>query len=150
MPYHIDQSGKMESAGDTALALSNDREFTISIPASVKRAAISELRWHPRGRRRQRVYLRLFAVGLYYLIKELPAGTVVIIDREYTGHEKTVKALLLTLLWRINRGFGADDITFDQIGKQSSAHKKALAVYRGEARAHRTLTARDLLLPVTG
>jgi hypothetical protein len=99
LPYQVDQSNKIESAGDTALALSNDREYTIRIPAREKREAIRILRWHPRGRRRVRVYLRLFAVALYYLVRELSPGELVIIDTEYTGHEKSIKNMLLELLW---------------------------------------------------
>ena len=150
MPYQVDQSNKIESTGDTALALSNDREYMIRIPAREKREAIRVLRWHPRGHRRVRVYLRLFAVALYYLVKELPPGEVVIIDTEYTGHEKSIKNMLLALLWRDDPDFDADDITFGHVGKKSPAHKKALAVYRGKAKADRTLTARDLLSPITG
>jgi hypothetical protein len=150
MPYEVDQSNKLESAGDTALALSNDKEYTIRIPAREKRTAAAILRWHPSGRRRKRVYLRLFAVALYYLIRELPPGELVIIDIEYTGHEATVKNMLLGLLWQDNLNFDADSVTFGYVGKRSPAHEKALAVYQGGAKADRTLTARDLLLPITG
>jgi len=150
MPYEADQSNKIESAGDTALALSNDEEYTIRIPAREKREAIGVLRWHPKGRRRIRVYLRLFAVALYYLLRELPPGELVVIDTEYTGHEKEIKNMLLVLLWQDDPSFDADNITFGHIGKKSPAHKKALAVYQGKAKANRTLTARDLLLPITG
>ncbi|MDH7486492.1 MAG: hypothetical protein QHJ81_09495 [Anaerolineae bacterium] len=150
MPYQVDQSNKIESAGDTILALSNDKEYTIGIPAREKQSAIAHLRWHPSGRRRKRVYLCLFAVALYYLVRELPPDELVIIDTEYTGHEATVKNMLLGLLWRDNPNFDADNITFGYIGKKSPAHEKALAVCQGKARANRTLTARDLLLPITG
>jgi hypothetical protein len=33
MPCQVDQSNKIESGGDTALALSNDKEYTIRLPA---------------------------------------------------------------------------------------------------------------------
>lgn len=150
MPYEVDQSNKIESGGDTALALSNDKEYTIRLPAREKREAIGVLRWHPKGRRRARVYLRLFAVALYYLIKELPPGQLVVIDMEYTGHEGTIKNMLLRLLWRDNPDFDAGNVTFGYVGKKSAAHARALAVYQGKAKADKTLTARDLLLPITG
>jgi DNA repair exonuclease SbcCD nuclease subunit len=150
LPYQVDQSNKIESTGDTALALSNDREYTIRIPAREKREAIRVLRWHPRGRRRVRVYLRLFAVALYHLVRELPPEELVIIDTEYTGHEKSIKNMLLALLWRDNPDFNANNIAFGHVGKKSTVHKKALAVYRGKAKADRTLTAHDLLSPITG
>ena len=150
MSYQIDQSNKIESTGDTALALSNSREYTIRIPAREKREAIRALRRHSKGRWRVRVHLRLFAVALYYLVRELPPGERVVIDMEYTGHEKNIKNMLLSLLWRDNPDFDADNITFGYVGKKSPAHKKALAIYRGKARADRIITARDLLIPITG
>jgi len=150
LSYEIDQSNKIESTGDTALAMSNDEEYTIRIPSREKRAAMDALRYHPRGKRRKRVYLLLFAVGLYYLIRELPAGEVVIVDTEYAGHEKSIKNMVLRMLWRDNPIFDANDISFGYVGKKSPAHKKALAIYRKRARADRTLKARDLLLPITG
>ncbi|MBU1662400.1 MAG: hypothetical protein KKD28_13115 [Chloroflexi bacterium] len=150
MSYQIDQSNKIESTGDTALALSNSREYTIRIPAREKREAIRALRPHPRGRRRVRVHLRLFAVALYYLVRELPPGERVVIDKEYTGHEKSIKNMLLALLWRDNPDYDAENITFGYVGKKSPAYKKALAIYRGIARADRIITARDLLIPITG
>ena len=150
MPYQVDQSNKIESSGDTALALSNDEGYTIRIPAREKREAISVMRRHHGRRRRVQVYLRLFAVALYYLIRELPPGEPVVIDTEYTGHEKNIKNMLLALLWRDDPDFDADNITFGHVGKKSPAHKEALAVYRREAKANRTLMARDLLLPITG
>ena len=150
MTYEIDQSNKIENSGDTALAVSNDEDYTIRTPAKEKQTAVAALRWHPRGKRRKLVYLRLFAVALYYLIRELSPGELIVVDVEYDGHEKDIKNLLLRLLWQDVPDFDADNITFGRVGKKSPAHKKALAVYRKKVRADRTLKARDLLLPITG
>ena len=67
MPYEVDQSNKIESAGDTALALSNDKEYTICIPAREKQAAMAYLTHRRQGSRKLN-FLRLFAVALYYRI----------------------------------------------------------------------------------
>ena len=124
MPYQIDQSNKIERPGDTVLALSNDKDYTIRIPAREKRAAIGVLVQRRKGRRRKWVILQLFAVALYYLIRELPPGERVTIDVEYTGHEDDVKNTLLPLLWRDDPSFDPEIIAFGYVGKRSSAHKK--------------------------
>jgi len=150
LPYQIDQSNKIERPGDTALALSNDKNYTICIPAREKREAIGVLVQRRRGRRRKWVILQLFAVALYYLIRELPPGERVTIDMEYTGHEDDVKNALLPLLWRDDPGFDVENIIFGHVGKSSSAHKKALAVQRGKTKANRKLKADDLLRQIIG
>ena len=43
MSYEVDQSNKIENSGDTALALTNDKEYTILIPGREKRRAIGVL-----------------------------------------------------------------------------------------------------------
>ena len=150
MPYQVDQSNKMERVGDTALALSNDKEYTIRIPAREKREAIGVLVQRRKGRRRKWIILQLFAVALYYLIRELPPDEGVVIDTEYPGHEDDIRNTLLPLLWRDNPNFDAENITFGHVGKRSSAHRKALAVYHRKAKADRTLKADDLLRQIIG
>ena len=147
--YEVDQSNKIECSGDTALALSNDKDYTIRIPAREKRAVMAYLTRRRRGSRKFN-HLRLFAVALYYLLQELPVGEQVTIDTEYTGHEQDIRSMLLNLLWRDDPDFDADRITFWYVGKKSPAHKMALAVYRRKAKADRTLKADDLLRQITG
>jgi len=149
LPYQVDQSNKFESAGDTVLALSNDKEYTICIPAREKQAAMAYLMHRHKGSRKLN-RLRLFAVALYYLVQEVPPGEQVTIDAEYTGHEQDLRSMQLNLLWQDNPGFDADNITFGHVGKKSPAHQKALAVYRRQAGADRTLKADDLLRQIIG
>ena len=149
MPYEVDQSNKIESAGDTALALSNDKEYTICIPAREKQAAMAYLTHRRQGSRKLN-FLRLFAVALYYLLQELPPGERVTIDMEYTSHEHDIRSMLLNLLWRDDPKFDAENITFGYVGKGSSAHEKALAVHQRKAKADRTLKADDLLRQIIG
>ena len=80
MTYHVDQSNKIECSGDTALALSNNIEYTIRIPAKEKQKAVEVLAQRRKGRRRKWIYLQLFAVALYYLLLRLPAGERAVID----------------------------------------------------------------------
>ena len=150
MPYHVDQSNKIEHTGDTVLALSNDKDYTIRIPGRGKREAISILVQRRKGKRRKWVILQLFAAALYHLILELPPGERVMIDTEYTGHEDDIKNTLLPWLWQDDLNFDAERITFGYVGKRVPAHKKAIAVYHGKIQADRTLEADDLLRQIIG
>ncbi len=149
MAYQVDQSNKIESHGDTILALSNGTDYVICIPAKDKQAVITYLtRW--RRKTRKIIYLRIFAVALYYLLKKLPSGQQVMIDMEYPGHGKNIRSMLLTLLWQDNPHFDADNIIFGHVGKKSPAHKKALEVYRRKAKADKTIKADNLLRQIIG
>ena len=150
MPYQVDQSNKIERSRDTVLALSNDRAYTIRIPAREKQVAINILVQRRKGRRRKWDVLQLFAVALYYLIRELPPGEQVMIDDEYMGHEDDIKNTLLPLLWRDDPDFDAENIAFGHGGKKSAVHEKALAVYHGKAKADTILKADDLLRQIIG
>ena len=150
MPYHVDQSNKIERTGDTILALSNDKDYTIRIPGRDKREVISILVQRRKGKRRKWAILQLFAAALYHLIRELPPGERVMIDIEYTGHEGDIKNMLLSWLRQNDPDFDVERITFGYVGKRSPAHKKALAVYHGEIQADRTLKADDLLKQIIG
>lgn len=67
----------------------------------------------------------------------------VIIDREYPGHEATIKNLLLLLFNKINKS--APNIMFAEIGKKSIAHKTAIAVFRKEKKADIIIKADDII-----
>ncbi len=148
--YEVDQSNKIECSGYTALALTNDKDYAIRISGREKRAAIKAMRQRFERLSRKLIHIRLFTVALYYLIRELPAGALVTIDTEYTGHEANIKAMLLYWLRQAGPGISPYDIAFGQVGKKSRAHKKALAIYRGKAKADRTLKADDLLKRIIG
>lgn len=148
--YEVDQSNKIDRPGDTVLVLTNDKDYTIRIPAKEKRAAIKAIRQRFERLSRKLIHIRLFTAALYYLIRELPPGALVTIDTEYTGHEASIKAILLYWLQQDRPDISPDDIAFGQVGKKSRAHKKALAIYRGKAKADRILKADDLLGQIIG
>ena len=150
MHVEVDQSGKIEQTNrGTALAFSDGIHYAILIPAKVKQQAIIWLR--STGRRGKRMYLLLFAVALYHLLKHhLDRLKLVTIDIEYEGREHDIKLMLLNLIWRDHLGYPADNITFRGIGKKSQAHKKALAVFRGDIKADRTLTLEEFIEPLGG
>jgi len=146
----VDQSAKIEQTHkDTALAFSDDISYAVLIPAAVKREAINVLR--ATGNRAKNLYISLFAAALYQLIKDhLERVDLIAIDMEYEGNEQDVKLALLDLIWQCHPTYPAANITFRRIGKKSTAHRKALATYRGIAKANRTLRVEELLEPLVG
>lgn len=150
MHIEVDQSGKIEQTNkDTALAFSDDISYAVVIPARVKREAINLLR--ATGKRGKNLYISLFAAALYQLLKDhLDQIDLIAIDIEYEGNEQDVKLMLLNLIWQCRPTYSAANIAFRRIGKKSPAHKKALATYRGVARADRTLKVEELLAPLMG
>ncbi len=150
MHTEVDQSGKIEQTNwDTVLAFSDSIAYAILIPAKVKRKAIDLLR--STGKRGKRLYLILFAAALYQLLKDhLSQLELITIDIEYMGSEQDIKLMLLNLIRQTHLDYPADNIIFGHVSKGSPAHKKALAVYRGNARADKTLTLEELLEPLVG
>jgi len=146
----VDQSGKIEQTHkDTVLAFSNEISYAVLIPARVKREAINLLR--TTGKRGKSLYISLFAVALYQLLKgHLDRIDLIAIDMEYEGNEQDVKLALLNLIWQRHPAYPAANVTFRRIGKKSTAHRKALATHRGVVTADRTLTVEELLAPLVG
>jgi hypothetical protein len=128
MPYvvEVDQSGRIEfTSHDTVLAFSDGESFSVLIPASVKRACITELR--SRGLSGPTLYVRLFATGLYSLLKKhIQKLSRVTIDVEYLGKEAQIEEHLINLFRRAKHKVDAEQIQFRLIGKKSSAHLLAL------------------------
>jgi hypothetical protein len=140
----IDQSGKVErTQTDTVLAFANGQVFAICIPATVKRAALEKLRQkHKSG---AAIYLRLFAAGLYLLIKDhLRTIDRMVIDTEYTGQEANIRGMLLRLIRQAGVAYTGHQIEFYQVGKDSPAHALAWAVHRGTRKADHVVTEAEL------
>lgn len=147
MPHsvEVDQSGRVEFTGeDTVVAFSNGIQSSVLIPAVVKRECVRLLREGGFGG--PLLYPQLFAVGLYFLIRD-HVGELnrITIDLEYFGQESDIKTHLINLLRRSGYEIVSDVIEFRQIGKQSEAHKLALATLRRNLSAHLVLTTEDVL-----
>ena len=141
----VDQSGK---TGDrkvvTVLALANDVQHTLVIPAKVKRVAVRWLR--ARGKSNTHVAVRIFTAGLFLLLKRhLDSFDRVMIDVEYVGWEAAIKAMLLERLRQVEPGFQGDRIVFRHVGKKSPAHRLAIEVYRHRRSFDRSVTEAELL-----
>ncbi len=103
MPYslriEVDQSGKIETPHLTVLAYANGQVYTILIPTRVKREVLGRLR--VRGLSRSLAAIRMFAVALWLLLRDvIDTTTAITIDTEYIGHEADIKAALLRLAWQ--------------------------------------------------
>jgi hypothetical protein len=144
----VDQSGKIERTHtDTFLAFSDELDSVICIPAQVKRTGQATLRakWRRRESKKS-IYIRLFAAGLFLLLKgHLAYLGQIVIDTEYTGRESDIKGMLLELIRCIEPDYPAERIIFRRIGKRSSAHNLAWETYRGKRRPDHTVTEEELL-----
>ena len=141
----VDQSGKIGKTNeDTVLAFSNGLTYAVLIPRSVKQRCLRELR--RRGYQPNTIYLRLFAIGLYFLLREHMARIdLAVIDVEYPGHEAQIRRFLLNLLRREQGGIRKEQIGFTYVGKTSPAHDVAIDIFRGVRKADRVLTEEEIL-----
>jgi hypothetical protein len=147
MKVEVDQSGKIgDTKIPTVLAFSNGEQYTILISAKVKRFCIRYLR--TRGYSGPSFYLRLFTIGLFFLLKsQISKLSQVVIDVEYFGKDQLIKEQLINLLNRHNREekVNPDAIQFGYIGKKSQAHLIALQTFRRQLKLSRTLSERELI-----
>ncbi|MAG44594.1 hypothetical protein CL633_01765 [bacterium] len=83
------------------LAIANDIEYAVRIPAKVKRKLQAIFR--EQGRMRVFTY-RVFSAGIVLLIKDnLRKLNDIVIDREYMGHENFIKDMILKMLKKMRR-----------------------------------------------
>lgn len=141
----VDQSGRIEyTRHDTVLAFSNGISYSILIPRAVKRNCINELR--RRGLSGTTFYIRLFATALFLLLKDYIGDLErITIDTEFPGREPQIKEHLINLLRRSGYPVEAHQIEFRSVGKQSPAHKLALATFRGNREPDLRIGEEDLL-----
>jgi hypothetical protein len=141
----VDQSGKVEDTKeDTVLAFANGITRTVLIPATVKRDCVTLFRLM--GQKGKVFYLQLYAIALFFLLKE--HGTQlsnIIIDEEYYGREGDIKRYLLNLFTRAGTAVTARQIHFGYVGKASTAHDVAVKTLRGKRRPDKTLTFAEIM-----
>lgn len=145
MRIEVDQSGKIEqTAVNTVLAFSDGEQRTVLIPAQVKRQALTYLRGREKSRKSS--VLLVFSAALFLLLKDIAEQmALVIIDREYEGHEATIRGRLLQSLREAGLQVHADAIAFGSVGKKSEAHYLAWRVNKGEISPDHQVTLSELL-----
>lgn len=90
--------------------------------------------------------MRLFAVGLFFLLRDhAPDADQIAVDVEYPGRNAEVKLYLLNMLRQANITIDMETIHFEHIGKSSRAHKKALAVYSKKQSPDRIIKLDEIL-----
>lgn len=94
----------------------------------------------------QELYIRFFAVGLYYLLKpHIQQINFVLIDMEYPGLEAVIKQRLYNLFRRAGIRLNPNQIAFGFIGKKSAAHRIALATFQRKQLPDLILAVEDVL-----
>jgi hypothetical protein len=145
MHIEVDQSGKIgDTKVPTVLAFSNADHCSLLIPATVKRTCLNILR--QRGKSGTTLYMQLFAVGLYLLLKDHICDLdQIVIDEEYPGRNNEIKLYLLNLLWRSGSTVSSAVVQFHNIGKKSRAHHWALTVFTRAAAPNRIVKVDEIL-----
>ena len=142
----VDQSGRIDDTKvPTVLAFSDGENFSILIPAKVKRDCIHHLR--QLGLSGPTFYIQLFATGLFFLLRNhIEKINQVVIDIEFFGKENLIREHLINLFNR--RGSKKVDpakIQFHRIGKKSPAHFIALQTFRRTRKPNLSINQRELL-----
>ncbi len=142
MRIQIDQSVKIEETHrDTVIGLCNSVEFSVTIPAKVKRKLQEDFR--RRGKRRLFMY-RTFAAGLVLLLryasfKNLPSVTI---DEEYPGHASLLRSMILEMWTRLEKEIFV--FTFSRVGKRSGAHRVAHDTVIGKRKTNKLLSYSEM------
>ncbi|OGG12409.1 hypothetical protein A3J20_01170 [Candidatus Gottesmanbacteria bacterium RIFCSPLOWO2_02_FULL_42_29] len=141
MIYQIDQSGKIEDTNKiTIIAYANGNNKTLSMKAAEKQKMLNRMRIMDKPKKT--FIFKAFAGLVFLLLKDEDVDEV-IIDKEYPGHEATIKAILVRLFDR--NELNPPNIGFALIGKKSKAHKIALETYRGERKPDIKVKAEGVL-----
>lgn len=143
MIVKVDQSGKIEDTRRlTVIAYSNGKKKILVIKAREKRRLLNAMRAldYPK----KTFIFKIFAALIFLLIKSSKKLTEIIIDREYPGHEGTIKNIFQNLL-RKSKQKKKPKINFKEIGKTSLVHKIAIETFRGKRKADLIIRAEDVL-----
>lgn len=147
MRIEIDQSVRIDNTQkDTILAFSNRINKSVRIPVKVKRKCLKILR--DRGIAPKNIYLKLFAAGLFILIRNhINQISTLVIDTEFSDRQSQqfIKMTLFKKLQSTDSRIMLDDITFRRIGKESEAHKKAYNTHKGKVIADYKVKTKELL-----
>jgi hypothetical protein len=138
--FTVDQAGKVENTSvDTILALCSDEiQYSIKIPKKIKQEIFNKCK----KRHKKNITFRLFAYGLYLLLKnKVNKNSIIIIDNEYHGHDKDIKVMLLK-----NLEVSKDQIRFDLVGKKDLSHKVANQTFNGKLKPNNIITEKQISL----
>ena len=149
MHIEVDQSGKIgDTKVNTVLGFSNGISYAVVIPAQVKRNCVHYLRrYNVSG---DNFYMRMFATGLYFLLKnKIKRYTRITIDIEYKGQETYIKEHLINLIRRSRQKIDPSLIQFKSIGKKSRAHGISLETFQRKRNTDLILYGDNILSGIT-
>lgn len=142
MKIEVDQSGKIESNKDTVIAFSDGERCSVKIERKLKRELFQDYR----KTNKFGFVLRLFAIALFYLLKDrLKNKDSIIIDDEYPKHERLVKDYLLKLIKSADSKFDKNKIKISRIGKNSEAHILAYNTFIGNKKPDKIISKEEIL-----
>jgi hypothetical protein len=140
----IDQSGKVEQTNKiTIVAFSNGKSGSVKLRAKDKRYLQSI---YQQAEKPKMFSLQVFAALLYLLLEKFKIqSTMVIIDKEYPGHETLIKSYIMQLVRKRGKlKLPTDYIRFELVGKSSNAHGVASKAFKNN-RADFTVDTEDVL-----
>lgn len=141
MIYQIDQSGKVEDTKKlTIVAFANGRIKSLKISAREKRKLVKAMRILDFPKK---TFIYKIFAGLVFLLLKGEKIEEAVIDKEYPGHEATIKNIIVQLFRKTKRK--PPEISFATISKQSNAHKAALEVFRGKRKADIAVQSKEVL-----
>lgn len=142
--YQIDQSGKIEQTNKvTILAFSNGKHGSIKLKAKDKRYLQNIYR---QAGKPKSYTLQVFSALLYLLFeKHKLEKTVVVIDKEYPGHDLLIRSYLIQLAnKRVKIKLVPEDLRFGLVGKGSNAHGVASKAFKAN-RADFSISSEEIL-----
>lgn len=141
----IDISGRVEDTStDTVIALANGVDKSLLIKKETKRDCLKKLRNY--GFFGDTIYLRIYVIGLFHLIKSTIGKLgLIILDEDFRGKERAVKEQLINLFRKYKIEYQEVSLLFKFIGKQSPAHKLAISSLRKKIKCNIILTEEEIL-----
>ena len=141
MTYQIDQSGKIEdTAKNTILAYSNSTQKSVLISKKTKRQLQEAFRLC--GYSKLFIYY-IFAIGIYYLLKDFTTQQSITIDIEYPKKDKIILKVIGKLLNVNNKPL--HQINFSRIGNRPKVHYAAYDVFSGKKKADYILGFKEII-----
>ena len=125
------------------LAFSNGISASLKVKPAVKRDLFRDVIYPSKSRLVGE--LRVFSALLYLLLApHLEQLELITIDTEYPGHDADIRGMFLNHVRAGGQSIDKKAVDFGRIGKHSSAHKLAYAVYKCKVRETLLVRIRDV------
>ncbi|PJC54504.1 MAG: hypothetical protein CO028_02040 [Candidatus Levybacteria bacterium CG_4_9_14_0_2_um_filter_35_21] len=128
--YQIDQSGKIEQTNKiTVIAYSNGKHGSVKIAARDKKYLQDIYR---KAGKPKSFIIQVFSALLYLLLeKSKLEKTMLVVDKEYPGHEAIIKSYLVQIANKRGKiKLSPGEIRFGLVGKSSNCHGVASKAFK--------------------